>query len=133
MAERAIMLPFSITAYGSVGSTSDQSKIWADRVRTVLGTASRERLMLTRFGTLIPYALFENPDEAEAEIRGEVEKAFNTQLTLLQLTSVDVTIDTFTNIMNILVVYGLPNGEQVETNVGIVSLNCDTPLIEAPL
>ena len=57
MSEIAMSLPFSIDPYGKVSSTTDQKKIWADKVRSVLGTALRERVMLPTFGTLIPYEI----------------------------------------------------------------------------
>ena len=73
MSEKSLSLPFSIDAYGKVSVTSEQSKIWADRVRSVLGTSLRERVMRPTFGTLIPYAIFEGAETAEAEIKAEVE------------------------------------------------------------
>lgn len=130
MAERAIMLPFSITSYGSVGSTTDQKKIWADRVRSVLGTAVNERVMLPSFGTLIPYALFESDDDAQTEIQVEVEKAFAAQLPLLQLQSTEVTIDQYTGVMTVDVTYGLPNEDVVNTAVGLITISCDIPPIQ---
>ena len=85
MAESAIFLPFSINAYGNVSSTTSQSKVWADRVLSVIGTTIRERVMRPSFGTIIPYALFENSETASEEISAEVEKAFASQLTLLKI------------------------------------------------
>ena len=76
MNERAISLPFSIDSYGGVATTTDQSKIWADKVRSVLGTMLRERVMRPDFGTVIPYSLFNGETSAVDEIRGEVSKAF---------------------------------------------------------
>ena len=120
MAEKAIALPFAIDPYGKVSSTQEQSKIWADRVRSVLGTAIRERLMRATFGTLIPFALFETDTTAESQIRVEVEQAFVQQLSLLSLQSILVTIDSFTNVLNVEVIYALPNNEVVRTIVGLV-------------
>jgi phage baseplate assembly protein W len=51
MAEKTIALPFSVDPYGKVTVASDQSKIWADRVRSVIGTFLRERVMRPEFGT----------------------------------------------------------------------------------
>lgn len=127
MAEVAISLPFSIDAYGKVATTTDQRKIWSDRVRSVLGTALRERVMRPTFGTLIPYALFETATNAETEIRTEVSTAFNTQLSLLDLVSVDVLIDQYTNVMTVTVVYDLPNQETVSTSVGLILIDGTTP------
>ena len=45
MAEKTLALPFSVDPYGKISVTSEQSKIWADRVRSVIGTTLRERVM----------------------------------------------------------------------------------------
>jgi phage baseplate assembly protein W len=130
MAEKAISLPFSIDSYGKVSSTQDQSKIWADRVRSVLGTALRERIMRPTFGTLIPFAIFETDSTAESQIRVEVEKAFVEQLPLLDLQNSVVTVDEYTNILTVEVVYGLPNNEVISTVVGLVLVEGANPIYE---
>lgn len=127
MAEKALSLPFSIDSYGKVSVTQDQSKIWADRVRSVLGTAIRERLMRPTFGTLIPFAIFENEATSMAEIKVEVEKAFAEQLPLLTLESTETTIDEYTNILTVEVLYGLPNNEVVSTVIGLVLIQGANP------
>ena len=81
--EKAISLPFSIDTSGSIGTTTEQSKIWTDRVRSVLGTSLRERVMRPTFGTLIPFSLFNNVENAVEEIRDEVTRAFDRYLQLL--------------------------------------------------
>ena len=130
MAEVSIALPFSIDAYGSVGTTVDQSKIWADRVMSVLGTTIRERVMRPTFGTIIPFSLFNSEESASAEIRAEVGKAFSEQLKLLSLEKVNITSDEYTNVLNIEVVYGLPNNEIVSTIVGLVHVDGVNPIYE---
>ena len=130
MAESTIALPFSIDQYGKVTSTVDQSKIWADRVRSVLGTSLRERVMLPKFGTLIPFSLFDTETSAVAQIENEVQKAFATQLPLLYLQKVTVTIDQYTNVLTIEVIYGLPNNEVVSTVVGLVLVDGANPLYQ---
>lgn len=133
MAEVAISLPFSITSFGSIATTSDQKKIWSDRVLSVLGTFLRERVMRPSFGTLIPYALFETGDSAIAEIRSEVQAAFNTQLPLLTLTSTDVTYDSYSNIITVSVLYGLPNQEETTTSIALVYIDGTNPPYEESL
>lgn len=130
MAEIAISLPFSLDSYGKIAVTSDQKKIWADRVRSVIGTSLRERVMRPRFGTIIPFALFETHSKAAQEVQIEVEKSFSGQLPLLELEETNVTIDEVTNTMKIEIVYGLPNGEVQNTVVGLVYINSTKPLFE---
>lgn len=130
MAEVTIQLPFSIDPYGKVSQTIDQSKIWADRVRSVIGTTLRERVMRPQFGTIIPYALFESSGTAISEVKAEVTKAFASQLPLLRLQSVDVTLDEYTNVLTAEVIYDLPNNEQVTTNVGLILIRGTNPPYE---
>jgi phage baseplate assembly protein W len=130
MAEVALSLPFSVDPYGSINTTTDQSKIWADRVRSVLGTTLRERVMRPTMGTIIPFSLFNSEESATAEIRAEVSKAFGEQLKLLTLEKVNVTSDSYTNVLNIEVIYGLPNNEIVSTIVGLVLIDGAKPIYE---
>ena len=96
MAEVALTLPFTINAYGSVSTTTEQSKIWSDRVRFVIGTNLHERILDPQFGTLVPEAFMQTSDDAESMIIAEVERAFPEQLELLTLQSVDVSLVVFT-------------------------------------
>jgi phage baseplate assembly protein W len=130
MAEYAIALPFSVDSYGKVSSTKDQSKIWADRVRSVLGTTIRERVIRPNFGTLIPFALFNTETGAVSQVEAEVNKAFAQQLSLLNLQKVNVTVDQYTNVLTVEAVYGLPNNEVVSTVVGLVLVDGANPIYE---
>jgi phage baseplate assembly protein W len=130
MAEQAISLPFAIDSYGKVASTQEQSKIWADRVRSVIGTAVRERVMRPTFGTLIPFAIFETDTTAESQIRTEVEQAFIQQLPLLTIQNVTVTVDNYTNVLSVEIIYALPNNEIVSTIVGLVLVDGANPIYQ---
>lgn len=130
MAQKAIALPFSIDSYGKVSSTQSQSKIWSDRVKSVLGTSLRERVMRPNFGTLIPYTLFNSETEATAQIQSEVEKAFAQQLDLLTLQQTNVTSDIYTNTLTVEVIYGLPNDEVTSTLIGLVFSQGANPIYE---
>ena len=130
MAEQAISLPFAIDSYGKVASTQEQSKIWADRVRSVIGTAVRERVMRPTFGTLIPFAIFETDTTAESQIRTEVEQAFIKQLPLLTIQNVTVTVDNYTNVLSVEIIYALPNNEIVSTIVGLVLVDGANPIYQ---
>lgn len=128
--ERTISLPFTVDAYGLVGSTSDQSKIWTDRVRSVIGTSLRERVLRPEFGTVIPFAMFETMDDAGTEIRAEIEKAFNGQLPLLSLEKVELKIDESSSTISATITYDLPNNETVSTTIGLIGLKGNNPALE---
>lgn len=128
--EKAISLPFSIDTSGSIGTTAEQSKIWTDRVRSVLGTSLRERVMRPTFGTLIPFSLFNNVENAVEEIRDEVTRAFDRYLQLLTLQDTTVEQDLYTNTLKVTVTYALPNQEVNKTAVGYVTIQGTIPMYE---
>ena len=123
MAELAISLPFSINAYGDVSSTTDQRKIWSDRVRFVIGTNLEERILSPEFGTLVPSAFMETSESAESKIISEVERAFPLQLSLLTLQGVDVSFDDYTGTTSVNITYSLPNGEVTDTTVAVTYIS----------
>lgn len=121
--EVAISLPFSIDPYGRVAQTSDQTKIWADKVRSVVGTALNERVMRPLFGTDIPLAVFENQSDAQGIIQNLVSSSFTTQLSRLTVDTVSSVFDEYTSTLNVEVVYALPNEEVVSTTIGFIALD----------
>lgn len=130
MAEIAIALPFAVDAYGKINTSVDQTKIWADRVRSVVGTALRERVMQPLFGTEIPFTVFETTEAAESTIETTVQHAFDEQLPLLRLQEVTTNTDEYLNSVNVSIIYALPNQEQVTTTLALVSIVGNTPIIE---
>ena len=117
--EVAIAMPFALDNYGNVRKTYDQTKIWADRVRSVIGTLRGERVMRPTFGSSIPTHVFDTDAVAVENISREVRAAFASHLPRLSLSEVNVSFDDSTATVNIEVIYDLPNQTQVTTNVGI--------------
>lgn len=130
MTEKTIALPFSIDPYGKVTSSSDQSKIWGDKVRSVIGTTIRERIMRPEFGTKIAFKVFDTEDEAINAISTEVTSAFNTQLPLLKLIDISSVFDEYTGTISTDVTYSLPNDVILTTAVGLVYIAQDNPPVE---
>jgi phage baseplate assembly protein W len=133
MAEITISLPFRVDPYGKIAVSSDQQKIWADRVRSVLGTALRERVMQPLFGTEIPSSVFNTQEDAAILIERETQSAFELQLPLLNLQAVTTTFDEFTGIINVSTVYDLPNNTQVETVIGVAYIQGTNPIYQETL
>jgi uncharacterized protein len=130
MAEIGISLPFSIDSYGKINVTDQQPKLWADRVRSVIGTAIGERVMRPEFGSEISYAEFKTSDDAAAQIENTVSHSFETQLSRLRLQSVTTSLDEYTGNLNVTIIYALPNQELVTTTLGFVSVNGTNPTVK---
>lgn len=126
MEERAISLPFTIVN-GKVGDTTNQAKIWEDRVRSVIGTAVKERVMRPAFGTMIPNVLWDNEANVISAVEQEVRVGFAHFLPLLALTKVKVDLDINSGEIHAEIVYRLPNSKQVSTNIGLLLLLEENP------
>ena len=133
MQEVAISIPFSFDVFGKVTTTTDQKKIWSDRVRSVIGTNLRERLMRPEFGCLVPSSFMETQDMASSMVITEVGRAFSSQLQPLTLQTVDTTFDEPTGVIEVTVLYSLPNNDQIDTTVSFVYINNNQPIYEENL
>jgi hypothetical protein len=65
-----------------------------------------------------------------SQVKTEVNKAFITQLALLRLDKTTVTVDEYTRVLTIEVVYALPNNEVVSTVVGVALIDGANPIYE---
>lgn len=137
ISEIAITLPFTISTYGSVAQTTDQTKIWADRVRSVVGTLVGERVMRPKFGANIPQNIFENESDKQstlaAKLEDEIDGVFTKYLPLLSLNSVQVSFDDFENVVTAEIIYSLPNEELVTTNLGISTISSTSTITQETL
>jgi phage baseplate assembly protein W len=89
--------------------------------------------MRPKFGTDIPLAVFENQEDAQTQIEFEVNQAFNEQLQKLTLQSVDSVFDEYTGIMQVEVIYALPNDEVTSTSIGLIRIQGNAIAIEENL
>jgi phage baseplate assembly protein W len=123
-------LPFRVDEYGTITATVDQSKIWADRVRAVIGTALGERVYRPEFGCVAATSAFETEEETEAILTSEISNAFLDYLPLCSLESVVVVIDEQTRVVNAEVTYTAPNSSTTTLQVGVATINGDQPISE---
>jgi phage baseplate assembly protein W len=93
MTEKAISLPFSFDSSGAVSYTTDEKKIWQDRVVLVVMTRLTERIMRPTFGSTAGNSVFESESTAESIIQQAVAVGFSQWLKALTLTDVTVTVD----------------------------------------
>ena len=110
MSESAISLPFGIDGSGGIGASTDESKIWEDRVRLVLLTQERERVLRPTFGTQIRALTFESNYTTTAAAEKIVGGAFARWLPSLRLRSVMAVPDDVNGGLLIQVNYTLPSG-----------------------
>lgn len=128
--EYAISLPFRFDDFGNIASTTSQSKIWADRVRSAVGTTLAERVIRPDYGTKIPTNLFSDVSKMSALVEDEVQTAFTEWLPALEFDDVAVTVNEAEGIVTAEVSYFLPNKEQTSVSIGIARISSDSPIQE---
>lgn len=130
MTQAAIALPFSIDPFGNVTKADSDQKLWGDRVRSVIGTALKERVVNPTFGTMIPFYSFINQQEGTEKVQRAVEKAFLDHLPLLSLSEVKVVAGEGDGTLNVTIIYDLPDNKTANVNLGFVRLSATDPLYE---
>lgn len=131
MTQRAISLPFSFDETGAVAYSTDDKKIWQDRIVLIVMTSLNERVMRPSFGTNVKKMVFENRQSIGGLIKQEITSAFSSWLPSLTLTNVNATMDDtgeFT-IIEIEYKYGLSaTTETMSIKTGIFSRSGDVIL-----
>jgi phage baseplate assembly protein W len=127
--EIAISLPFSFNSSGGISQTSDQRKIWQDRVVVAIMTSLNERVMLPNYGSTVQNAAFTSINDSLLLIKQAVAKTFSTWLPALNLKNIDGHIDPIDGylVINVTYTYGnQSNNEQVAVKTAILSQSGDT-------
>ena len=128
--ETALAFPFSIDDYGNVVYTTTQAEIWAARVKSVVGTLLGERVMRPGFGTNMRAVFFNTQEAEEDTIRKEITRVFATYLKLLELKDITIEFSIIDGEATAYITYALPNLIEVQTSVGIVTINGTSPAYE---
>lgn len=128
--ELAISLPFKIDDFGTVAATIDQSKIFADRLRAVLGTALGERLYRPEFGCEAASIVYEDEDTVLNTIDADIRTAIKNFLPLLTIEAIEVSIDEYTRQITVEVVYSTPDATGYRLKVGVATIDGTQPISE---
>ena len=133
ISEVALKMPFQFTARGSLATVTDQETIWADRVKSALGTIAGERIMHSTFGTEIPTSAWDTKSSMQNLMPERISGVFTTLFPTLQLNEIVLDFDDFNNILYVTIEYSLPNQKKLTTQVGIATLSGVQPIYEENL
>ena len=88
---KAFSYPFTLDPFGVAEVSEDQTKIYQDRVLTLLSTAIGERPMRPTYGTDIVRAMFENQSNAKKAIDAAIRKAIATWIPDITIENINIT------------------------------------------
>ncbi len=75
---KAISFPLTLDPFGNTNSTTSQTKIYQDRVLTLLSTVVGERPMRPTYGTDVASAMFESQTDAVTAATTAIQSAIKT-------------------------------------------------------
>jgi phage baseplate assembly protein W len=116
---KAITYPFALDPFGKTASTTDQRKIFQDRVLTLLSTAVGERPMRPTYGTNIALAMFENQGNVDKAINDAIRSAISKWIP--ELTVNDVLIKGFLDTGAVTVELNVTLPDFIEDSITVVT------------
>jgi phage baseplate assembly protein W len=125
--ESAISFPMRLDSYGNIASTVDPSKIWADRITSVIGTMVGERINRPNFGTKIANQWLNGISGIQGDMESEIQQAFITFLPLLNLLETSFENDDANGSLKVIITYSLPNDKEETTVIALVSIGNKQP------
>lgn len=114
---KSISYPFTLDDKGKVESTISPSKIYLDRVLTLLSTNVEQRPMAQNYGTDMGTALFENEGDIVAATQAAIQEALKTWLPEVTIGSITVSTPNEDGVADIQLSLILPNKVSSTLNI----------------
>ena len=121
---RAINFPFTLNPFGRADTITTESKIYLDRLLTLMSTQVGQRPMLPEYGTDLARALFENEDDFFLAARTAITNAVSLWLPELRIDKLELENLDEQGFANIKVIVELPGAK-------ITSLTINTAIFGA--
>jgi len=121
----AISFPYTVDPTGKVVSTTNTSKIYIDRVLTLLSTNIGQRPITVNYGVDWSKALFEADGDAQTAIRQAINSAISQWLPEIKVISINIAYDQASGIENVDLAVKLPDNTVANISVNSAILNYD--------
>jgi phage baseplate assembly protein W len=121
----AIKFPFTTQTNGIVQTTDNSSKIYLDKVVTLLSTNVGQRPMLPTYGVDWSLALFENDGDAELAVPRAINTAISTWIPSVSVENISVEPDYLNGTENITIDLKLPNNILTSLTLNSSVINYD--------
>ena len=122
---KAISYPFTFDPFGVVFTTEDQTKIYQDRILTLLSTAVGERPMRPTYGTNVAKAMFENQTDAATAIDAAIRSAIEIWIPEVNVETIKVSSFDPNGAGGVEVNVSLPDFTSTSVNILSTTLNPD--------
>jgi len=121
----AISYPYTVSPYGVVSTTTLSSKIYLDRVLTLLSTSVGQRPMLPTYGVDWHKSMFEHDGDAQTAIQAAIRTAIAIWIPAVKVDRVDVQYSYSSGVESVQLSLILPDSTliSVPINTAIISID----------
>lgn len=121
----AISFPYTMDVFGNTTATTDVTKIYLDRLLTLLSTNIGQRPILQDYGTDLMRALFENENNLENAVNQAVKEAVSRWIPQMSIEKITVgTVDQEGH-ADVVISVVLPNDTIASVNISTATFGAD--------
>jgi len=121
----SIAYPYTIDPNGLVSATSNSTKLYLDKVLTLVSTYMGQRPMMPDYGVDWSGALFENDNVARVAIPIAIRGAVAKWIPEVQVSDVNINFDELEGIENVTLGLLLPDNTFSTLNINTATFNMD--------
>ena len=121
----SISYPYTISPDGLVKSTANSTKLYLDRVLTLVSTYTGQRPMMPDYGVDWSQALFENDYEAKNAIPAAIKGAVSKWIPEIEVTSCDLKFSELDGIEYVTLGLALPDDTITTMSINTATFNMD--------
>jgi len=121
----SIAYPYTIDPNGVVSTAANSTKLYLDRVLTLVSTYMGQRPMMPDYGVDWSGALFENDNEARVAIPIAIRAAVAKWVPEVQVSEVNINFDELEGIEHVTLGLVLPDNIVTTMNISTATFNMD--------
>ena len=121
----SILYPYTIDINGTVASSLTSTRLYLDRILTLVSTYRGQRPMLPEYGVDWSGALFENDNNARLAIPIAIREAVARWIPEVEVTDVDIKFDPLAGIEYVTLGVSLPDNTFTTLSINTATFNMD--------
>lgn len=121
----SIAYPYTVDSNGVAFNAENSTKLYLDRVLTLVSTYKGQRPMMQDYGVDWSVALFENDNVARRAIPAAIRKAVATWIPEVEVTDVSMDFDQLAGIEYVTLGLALPDNTYTTMSVNTATFNMD--------
>ena len=121
----SITYPYTVDVNGTVANSLTSTRLYIDRILTLVSTYKGQRPMLPEYGIDWSGALFENDNNARLAIPVAIREAVATWIPEVEVTDVDIKFDPLAGIEYVTLGVSLPDSTYTTMSINTATFNMD--------